>query len=60
LSTAVNTRPPLTEITNGSLALKRQPAPEDPPTPLSAALSLLTRYLGATVRPRAVDRRPGC
>ncbi|GHJ93061.1 hypothetical protein SNE510_25800 [Streptomyces sp. NE5-10] len=30
LSTAVNTRPPLTEITNGSLALKRQPAPEDP------------------------------
>ncbi|MFD4372516.1 hypothetical protein [Streptomyces sp. NPDC058486] len=32
LSTAVNTRPPLTEITNGSLALKRQPKPEDPVT----------------------------
>ncbi|MFF2777864.1 hypothetical protein ACFVU3_23460 [Streptomyces sp. NPDC058052] len=31
LSTAVNTRPPLTEITNGSLALKRQTGPEDPP-----------------------------
>ncbi|MFE5794715.1 hypothetical protein ACFQ8C_19340 [Streptomyces sp. NPDC056503] len=30
LSTAVNTRPPLTEITNGSLALKRQAKPEDP------------------------------
>ncbi|MFI8371480.1 hypothetical protein [Streptomyces sp. NPDC085466] len=30
LSTAVNTRPPLTELTNGSLALKRQPAPTDP------------------------------
>ncbi|MFI8255680.1 hypothetical protein [Streptomyces filamentosus] len=32
LSTAVNTRPPLTEVTNGSLALKRQARPEDPVT----------------------------
>ncbi|GAA3072594.1 hypothetical protein GCM10017562_45060 [Streptomyces roseofulvus] len=32
LSTAVHTRPPLTEITNGSLTLKRQPKPEDPVT----------------------------
>ncbi|MEU2547450.1 hypothetical protein ABZ618_18805 [Streptomyces roseolus] len=38
LSTAVNTRPPLTEITNGSLTLKRQEKPEDPAT-LVAQLS---------------------
>ncbi|MFD6248910.1 hypothetical protein [Streptomyces roseolus] len=38
LSTAVNTRPPLTEITNGSLTLKRQAKPEDPAT-LVAQLS---------------------
>ncbi|MFD8010314.1 hypothetical protein [Streptomyces sp. NPDC058955] len=32
LSAAVHTRPPLTEITNGSLTLKRQPDPGDPAT----------------------------
>ncbi|MFF1507788.1 hypothetical protein [Streptomyces sp. NPDC058326] len=32
LSTAVNTRPPLTEIVNGSLTVKRQPDPDDPST----------------------------
>ncbi|MET9345490.1 hypothetical protein [Streptomyces termitum] len=30
LSTAVNTRPPLTEIVNGSLALRRRTDPRDP------------------------------
>ncbi|MFD6363652.1 hypothetical protein ACH4MA_30025 [Streptomyces roseolus] len=32
LSTAVNTRPPLTEILNGSLAVRRQEKPQDPVT----------------------------
>ncbi|MFB7941212.1 hypothetical protein ACFWIN_34945 [Streptomyces sp. NPDC127049] len=32
LSTAVNVRPPLTELVNGSLTLKRQTDPDDPAT----------------------------
>ncbi|MFF8836032.1 hypothetical protein [Streptomyces sp. NPDC015130] len=37
LSTAVNTRPPLTEIVNGSLTMKRQSDPEDPNTAVTVA-----------------------
>ncbi|MCX4982804.1 hypothetical protein [Streptomyces sp. NBC_00572] len=32
LSTAVNTRPPITEVVNGSLTVRRQPNPDDPTT----------------------------
>ncbi|GGY26014.1 hypothetical protein [Streptomyces omiyaensis] len=37
LSTAVNTRPPVTEISNGSLTLKRQSDPENPATAVVVA-----------------------
>ncbi|MFE6228775.1 hypothetical protein [Streptomyces sp. NPDC057854] len=37
LSTAVNVRPPLTELTNGSLTLKRQSDPHDPATAVLVA-----------------------